>query len=486
LDPLASRPHRPRRVDQGVFLSNVARAFDKTDAARRAGAARHRAEEEAQMEALLRAQRESQLKRRVAAEEEALVDALETKKRETRRREVHRERVAESSSELRALKEKLRAAEVNFERRLQKEERAMIDAREADVEAATHALSERQRIKALFQEERAAAKARESRGAARVDLEKQMEEKIVKQKEARMAFLAEREAVDAVAQKIREEDDAELMRKAQRVKDTQSWVAQFLSLREEAREEEKRRLREEEAEIQRFAEEIARREERATRMGAARREEADLILERLTREKEENDRKREEMEELLDLLYFEEQEEKFRLAQEHKRAKAAAASRETVAANENQKAIKAAMRLEEEMEESEFRRVMLERFAEQDRLEQMHEQKRRMKMQEHKREVERLAAVKRALYEEQMSREMEENAGREAEEADVAEIVEQERQRLLIEHAARLKDFLPKGVLARPEDLDLIDAVRNGASGTAAFGSLRTGSRAAGSRAFQS
>jgi hypothetical protein len=54
---------------------------------------------------------------------------------------------------------------------------------------------------------------------------------------------------------------------------------------------------------------------------------------------------------------------------------------------------------------------------------------------------------------------------------------------LLVEHAARLKEFLPKGVLAKPEDLDLINTVR--ASSTGGLGSTRAGSRAAGSRAFE-
>tara|TARA_B110000879_G_scaffold178711_1_gene234154 strand:- start:1323 stop:1997 length:675 start_codon:yes stop_codon:yes gene_type:complete len=223
-------------------------------------------------------------------------------------------------------------------------------------------------------------------------------------------------------------------------------------------------------------------------MGAAKREEADRILDRLTKEKERNDRAREEMEDLLDRLYFEEQEEKFELAREMKRAAAVAASASMVAANENQLAIKQTMRLEEQAEEESFRKIMLQRFAEQDRLEQMHTQKRRMKMQEHKREVERLAFVKRAMYEEQMRREMEENNAQAREDEHVAEIVEQERKRLLVDHAARLKDFLPKGVLAKPEDLLLIDSVR--LSQSQKFGSTmgntgRAGTRAAGSAVFE-
>ena len=58
-----------------------------------------------------------------------------------------------------------------------------------------------------------------------------------------------------------------------------------------------------------------------------------------------------------------------------------------------------AQRKEQEIaEEEEFRRRMLEKFAEDDRVEQMNAQRRRMKMAEHKREVERLAAVKHAMY----------------------------------------------------------------------------------------
>ena len=103
-------------MDQGVFLSNIVHSFEKTDAARRDREARERAAEQAQMEAMVRSQREATLRARVAAEEEALVDALESKKRESTRRELHHRQVAESSAELRALKEKLRAAA--YERKL--------------------------------------------------------------------------------------------------------------------------------------------------------------------------------------------------------------------------------------------------------------------------------------------------------------------------------------------------------------------------------
>ena len=49
---------------------------------------------------------------------------------------------------------------------------------------------------------------------------------------------------------------------------------------------------------------------------------------------------------------------------------------------------------EEKREEEEFRRVMLDKFAEDDRLDQMNAQKRRMKQLEHRKEIERLLGQK--------------------------------------------------------------------------------------------
>ena len=99
-------------------------------------------------------------------------------------------------------------------------------------------------------------------------------------------------------------------------------------------------------------------------------------------------------------------------------------------------------------------------------------------------EVERLAAVKKAMHEEQMAREEEEADAIAAAEAADAAIVEGERKRLLMEHAARLKDFLPKGVLASGEDLDLINTVSSRLGEMSMTGTSRAGTRAAGSKAF--
>ena len=75
-----------------------------------------------------------------------------------------------------------------------------------------------------------------------------------------------------------------------------------------------------------------------------------------------------------------------------------------------------------------------------------------LQVQEHKREVERLIAEKRAMFEAARAAEEAEAARQAAEEARKAAIVEEQRRKLL-EEAADLAGFLPRGVLRDERDL---------------------------------
>merc|ERR1719387_3292659 len=88
------------------------------------------------------------------------------------------------------------------------------------------------------------------------------------------------------------------------------------------------------------------------------------------------------------------------------------------------KAEKAAL---EKAEEDKIRAELMRKFAEDDRLELMSQQRQRMRVQEHKREIDRMLADKR-----EVNRQV---------------VIEEERRRLIAEHAAELKNFLPKDIL---------------------------------------
>lgn len=86
----------------------------------------------------------------------------------------------------------------------------------------------------------------------------------------------------------------------------------------------------------------------------------------------------------------------------------------------------------------------MQKFAEDDRIEQMKQQSRRMKQMEHRRAVDALVEERKKIMAEKEKEEMK----KEEFEAEIAKykaaVIEQERQRLLREHASKLAGFLPK------------------------------------------
>ncbi|CAO2634382.1 Meiosis-specific nuclear structural protein 1, partial [Lemmus lemmus] len=107
-------------------------------------------------------------------------------------------------------------------------------------------------------------------------------------------------------------------------------------------------------------------------------------------------------------------------------------------------------------EEETFRKAMLAKFAEDDRIELMNAQKQRMKQLEHKRAVEKLIEERRSQFLEDKKRELEELQLQQKQQGCINEIIEEERLRLLKEHAAKLLGYLPKGVFKREDDVDML------------------------------
>merc|ERR1711920_557774 len=107
-------------------------------------------------------------------------------------------------------------------------------------------------------------------------------------------------------------------------------------------------------------------------------------------------------------------------------------------------------------EEDKIRAALLKKFAEDDRIEQMNENKRRLKVEAHKREAQRLIELRREKYEQERENEREAEAALREQESKRQVVIEEERRRLIAEHAAELRDFLPKNTLESKDDYDLM------------------------------
>ena len=396
---------------------------------------------------------EKKLQDKWAAEEEAFVQAMGAERKAKMRAELDLKRIREESEELRELEDKLRAAEMNMERKLQLEEARMIKEREQQYHAYYDTVMESQRQKLVVEEEKKERVNLEKQIAAKKVLQEQIEEKLDLQRAAQEEFEKERRQVDEVIARIQEEDRLQLEAKHAKQRETQDYSRNFLDERERERALKREKEEEEERRIAAYAAEVQRRSEANLKRRQDKMNAQDRILDKLRSLKEKEMAEKEEEERLLNLLHEQEESEKQRMREQAEADRRERMKREMMEANEYQKALKEQKRQQEEVEEEAFRKKMLEKFAEDDRIEQMNAQRRRMKVQEHKRDVERLIDEKREMYNALKKKEIEEAQAYREQDARRAAIVEMERKRLLKEYATKYKDFLPKGVIQNEEEL---------------------------------
>jgi hypothetical protein len=97
---------------------------------------------------------------------------------------------------------------------------------------------------------------------------------------------------------------------------------------------------------------------------------------------------------------------------------------------------------------------MLDKFAADDRIEQMNAQRRRMKQLEHRKNVDALLEERRNRMAHDKQKELDERVQAEQLEAYKRNIIEEERVKLLREHATKLLGYLPKGIIRNENDLN--------------------------------
>ena len=134
-------------------------------------------------------------------------------------------------------------------------------------------------------------------------------------------------------------------------------------------------------------------------------------------------------------------EERFRAAEREAAARKQRMNEELQAAKDYQLQLKAIRLQEERKMEEEFKIKMAQKFAEDERLEQMNAQKRRMRELQHKRDIEKLWQDKLEVYRQQREAEYEERRQTAEMEAFKKQAIEEEKQRLLRQHADILSQF---------------------------------------------
>ena len=400
------------------------------------------------------AQREVGLKndQRVIEQNSKLAKELERRRTDHERKEREIQRICEESEELKELERRLKVAYMNKERSAQHEERLLVDSMEQQRVQAIEDQMEYDRREAL----RAEASQAEARRVVGLHQKAALQSQIAAHEdlkdEAAREAAKDRVMVDAVVQRILDEDTREAVEKATRKNETRALIKDYERQRKHELEDKRVREAEEEAKIRAHMNAMAAREETVARLKQEKKDAETAAFTKIVRETEAARAEDDEMQRLRDMLW-EEEMEAARMREEQARLEKVARSKaEMKSANEQMLKAKAEQQALEAEEEEKLVKMMLNKFSSDEQLERELEAQR---IGEKALYVERIQAQKderMRMYEQEKAAELADvGAVREAEEYK-ARVVAEARRRLLAEHAARLDGFLPKSTLNTAEE----------------------------------
>ncbi|CAL8125771.1 unnamed protein product [Orchesella dallaii] len=260
--------------------------------------------------------------------------------------------------------------------------------------------------------------------------------------------------IDEIINTIKQEELQDLMEKVGKVKLYQSEINHFLVSREAHRERERQREDQEETRrrgyVQKKAEDEAAFKKAKEAQDAVKAGIVARAIERMMKEQF----KQEEIEELRQELREEElaaelrQRELDDLARKQRQViELKAAAEEAIRMRED--------RLEfERKEEEEYRKQLMEKFAEDERLELMSYQKRRQREREHRKQVEQMIAERRCLRAQEKEKDQHVLDCFNMETERRQTLIDAERLRLLKKHGPQIIGFIPRGVIKNHKELE--------------------------------
>eukprot|EP00746_Dinoflagellata_sp_MGD_P160687 gnl/MRDRNA2_/MRDRNA2_87556_c0_seq1.p1 gnl/MRDRNA2_/MRDRNA2_87556_c0~~gnl/MRDRNA2_/MRDRNA2_87556_c0_seq1.p1 ORF type:complete len:495 (-),score=185.18 gnl/MRDRNA2_/MRDRNA2_87556_c0_seq1:9-1493(-) len=408
----------------------------------------------------VKGEQDRERKGQIAEMESRFAAEIERRKAESIREEQNRKRICESSEELRALKEKLHAAQVNKHRAAQMMEWQARQNHEKmrEQKIAEHMETERMEHQEL--ERKLDLEKAKQRYRVKEIIQEQICQKEALRDEANQEYMKEKGQVESLVRRIQEEDEMEIAARRMKQTEQKEILAQWMAERQARQQEMIKNEQDENNRIEAYAAEKRNMEESLAAEKERQEIEKRKVLMKMIGDQEAKNKEAAELEKLRNDLYQEELEAEHRRREDLQMRKRLEDRKEMMTAYAYQMNVKKEKEELEKQEEAAFRDQLMQKFLQDERLEKMNADRRRRMIQQHKKEVERLLQERRKMYEAERNQEMEERNQAAAEEEQRQLVIEQERQRLLAVHAQPLKDFLPKGTLERESDLDIVMTAR--------------------------
>ncbi|XP_063170574.1 meiosis-specific nuclear structural protein 1 [Candoia aspera] len=447
--------HR-KKLDRVHQLEVMWEAEDRVQQKRVTRLLREEQHEQCLEAALQKAEENKRLKDLELQQEEKLAAELARLNHDKLRDEKMRQQIRENSIELRELERKLKSAYMNKERAVQVAEKEALKYEKMKGDAEIYRAMKEEQERAVKEKNAVEIRRNQEKLLYQQELEKQLEEQERQKQAAYKEFLREKLLIDEIVRKIYEEDEKVRQDRLEKKRTTQRFIEEFKkdqALRKRRQHEE---MEEENRKLMEFANMWQERED--TRMAKIHENEEkkrklqQMLAEVLKKEQQE----REELDQIRAELHFEEQAEAERKKEMEEMEKMIRQRIELRNSYEEQLASRKVLLQALKEEEAAFCQAMLAKFAEDDRIEQMNAQKRRMKQLEHRREVEKLIEERRKQFIAGKEREVEERQIDERRKGRIDDIIEEERQKLLKEHAVKLLGYLPRGILKDEQDVNIL------------------------------
>ena len=286
---------------------------------------------------------------------------------------------------------------------------------------------------------------KQDRIRAKYLIQQQMKDKAFLKEEAKKEYEKDKKDVDKMIDKIRQEDIA-AREEAERKKNIQKiYMENAYTEKKAMKQKEKEENLIQKEKERKYQEEMDKREAELKSKKAAIKFEKDKIFEQLCEQEAKRQAERDYWENVRNELYVEQNNHKEKLKELEEKEKRQKQKEELLASAIEQMKFKEQRKKEEQEMEAEFKKKLMEQYAEDEKLEQYNMRRRKQRELDLKQEVEKQWQLKLAQYQKQKEQELAELEMAKKKEEHERYLIEQEKQRLIKENETLLKAYYPTG-----------------------------------------
>ena len=370
---------------------------------------------------------------------------IQEKRENQRGQKISNSKLFNENAEIKKIKDSIAQAKLNQFRAHQihqnqiKRVQNLIKDTEADELVLRQLEEEKQR--AQEEEERK----KQDRIRAKYLIQQQMKDKAFLKEEAKKEYEKDKIDVDNMINKLKQEDIA-AREEAERKKNIQKLYMEnsYAEKKAQKKKEKEEDLLQKERE-RKYQEDMAKREEDLKNKKAAIKFEKDKIFEQLCEQEAKRQAERDYWENVRNELYVEQNNQREKLKELEEKEKRQRQKEELLASAIEQMKYKEQRKKEGQEMETEFKKKLMQQYAEDEKLEQYNMRRRKQRELDLKQEVERQWQLKLAQYQKQKEQELAELEMAKKKEEHERYLIEQEKQRLIQENETLLKAYYPTG-----------------------------------------